>query len=132
MHEWALAQAVVLAAKDRAKEQGIKELKGVEVLIGELQTIDREVFSFALDNIKAEIGAESAVFSLISEPAKMRCRVCQNEFLFCDLTEEMTEDEIEMIHFLPDISKAFMKCPSCDSPDYDITQGRGVSLGRVS
>jgi len=131
MHEWALAQAVVLAARDIAKKSGIKEVRRVEVLMGELQTIDDEVFSFALDNIKKEMGMNSAKFKLKVEPARMECKSCGHSFLFKDSIAGLTDDEVEMIHFLPDISKTFMSCPKCKSPDYGIVEGRGVSIAKV-
>ena len=37
----------------------------------------------------------------------------------------------EAIHFIPELAHAFLECPSCQSPDFELLQGRGVSIGAI-
>jgi Zn finger protein HypA/HybF involved in hydrogenase expression len=38
---------------------------------------------------------------------------------------------MEAIHFIPELSHAFVRCPECGSPDFIILAGRGITLERV-
>ena len=48
MHEWALAEAVITAAQQIAEKEKLKEIKEVNIKIGELQQVERDIFRFAL------------------------------------------------------------------------------------
>ena len=43
----------------------------------------------------------------------------------------MTEETREAIHFLPEAAHAFVRCPSCGSPDFAVSKGRGVSIKSI-
>ena len=65
MHEWALADAVIEATSSALAGPGIRAcLRGVSVLIGELQAIDREIFDFALKTMLEERPFRSAVYGI--------------------------------------------------------------------
>ena len=49
MHEWALAEGVVSTATRMAKEARLEQITEVIIKIGELQQVDHEILSFALD-----------------------------------------------------------------------------------
>jgi hydrogenase nickel incorporation protein HypA/HybF len=53
MHEWALAEAVVKAVEELVAESGRVEC--VEVVFGELQSLDEEVFRFALEELLSSL-----------------------------------------------------------------------------
>ena len=40
-------------------------------------------------------------------------------------------DEREAIHFIPALANAYMRCPGCDSPDFEVTAGRGVTIAQI-
>jgi Zn finger protein HypA/HybF involved in hydrogenase expression len=65
------------------------------------------------------------------EPVRFRCRVCEREFGRPELEAAGGADELEAMHFIPELSHAFVRCPGCGSPDFDILAGRGVTLERV-
>ena len=72
MHEWALAEAVVLAAANVAREHGMAAVEEVVVKLGELQDVDRDAFAFGLSAIQAqESGMESTVFTFATDPAEL-------------------------------------------------------------
>ena len=119
MHEWALAQAVVRAAlKEGAKS-------GIIVSLGELQQIDRDTFRFALDEIAKSEGFTARI-AIRTEPAQMKCRSCGHSWKLTD--SRLSEDQSEYIHFVPDVVHVYVRCPSCGSPDFEITSGRGVTF----
>ena len=130
MHELALAEAVVQAALDTAAQNGISRLTRIVVQIGELQSIEREVFEFALREVlpASEPRIASARIDLEREPAGFRCRPCGREFTLADSEGPVDDEESEAIHFVPELAHAFVCCPDCGSPDFEVTAGRGVVL----
>ncbi len=130
MHEWALADAVVEAAVAALGTRDPSCLRGVTVLIGELQAIDREIFSFALETILADKPYRAAMFHLETEKASFRCESCRKEWAL-DESSELTAEEREAIHFLPESAHAFVRCPACGSPDYRLQKGRGISISSL-
>jgi len=127
MHEWALAESVIKTAVEHAGAQKLKKLKETGVLFGELQAIDKEIFSFALEELRAQFpAAKNCKFKITVEPAAFRCKACSHEFPLKGLKK--TKDEAEFIHFVPEMAHTFLKCPKCASPDFEIARGRGVSI----
>ncbi|MGC8867961.1 MAG: hypothetical protein ACP5PA_07140, partial [Elusimicrobiales bacterium] len=59
--------------------------------------------------------------------ALFECRGCGFRFTMKDIKLN-DEKERENIHFIPEMVKAFTRCPRCMSVDFDIVDGRGVSL----
>ncbi|HAT71452.1 MAG TPA: hydrogenase nickel insertion protein HypA [Elusimicrobia bacterium] len=130
MHEWALAQSVIKAAVEHAGAEKLKKLKETGVVFGELQAIDKEIFVFALEEMRKQFpAAASCKFKIILEPAAFRCKACSHEFPLKGLRK--TKDEAEFIHFVPEMAHTFMKCPKCKSPDFEIAKGRGVSISYI-
>jgi hydrogenase nickel incorporation protein HypA/HybF len=128
MHEWSLAEGVVSAASRVAEEEGLEEITEIVVMVGELQQVDREALLFALDQLRTPIMGR-ARFTIEPIPAKMRCRVCGGEWSF--RREALSEDEAEAVHFLPEMAHVYIKCPRCGSPDFEVSEGRGVWLASV-
>lgn len=125
MHEWALAESVINTISDHPL---IKKSSIVEIVFGELQDIDREIFLFAFNELKKERSLESEI-KIVDEKAEFKCNNCGKVF---DLTYfKNKKQEKENIHFLPEMAKIFIKCPVCKSPDFEIKKGRGISL-RIS
>ena len=125
MHEWALADAVVAAA--RAAGVNTAGPRTVTVRVGELQAIDREIFAFALRSLATEAAFPEEHFRLETEPAQFLCRACGRGW---GLAEDpaLTAEEHEAIHFLPESVHAFVRCPGCGSVDFSVEKGRGVSI----
>ena len=130
MHELALAQAVISTALEAAEEQGIARLTRIDVRIGELQRIDREVFEFALREVLPadESKIAGTEITLEIEPARLQCRSCGRGFGLEDTRGPADEDQSEAIHFIPELAHAFLACPQCRSPDFEVLEGRGVTI----
>ena len=127
MHEWALAESVIKSAVEHAAAEKFKKLKEAGVVFGELQAIDKEIFVFALEELRKQFpGARDCKFKIIKQPAAFRCKACSHKFLLKGLKK--TRDEAEFIHFMPEMAHTFLKCPKCKSPDFEIVEGRGVTI----
>ncbi|KXB06430.1 hypothetical protein AKJ53_00410 [candidate division MSBL1 archaeon SCGC-AAA382F02] len=131
MHEWALAEGVISTAIDAAKENEAEEVSKINIKIGALQQVDREVFEFALKEISNDTIAEESEIEISTEDAVLKCRVCDEKWSFEDSEKDLTEEETESIHFVPDLAHTYLRCPNCNSPDFKIEKGRGVWLDSV-
>ncbi|MCA8968136.1 MAG: hydrogenase maturation nickel metallochaperone HypA [Planctomycetes bacterium] len=132
MHEYALADAVIAAVRETARSQRMSRVLQVEVRIGQLQSIRPATFENALTAVRPASDAlvSSTEFSVVTVPVRLRCRPCNREYA-PDLDTEADEHATEAIHFVPELAHAYLRCPHCDSPDFDIVDGRGVTLGRI-
>lgn len=129
MHEWALAEAVVSAASKLAGERGLGKITLVKIRVGELQQIDLEVFKFALSQIAEKLLPEAG-FEISVERAEFRCRACGRTWRFRG--EELDHEIREAIHVIPEVAHAFLKCPRCGSPDFEVVKGRGVWIESIA
>jgi len=128
MHEWALAEGVVSTAVKIARAEGLSEITEVVVKIGELQQVVHDVLNFALEQLRKPM-MKDARFVLETIPARLRCRVCGEEWRFSP--EELSEEVSEAIHFVPEVAHVYIKCPGCGSPDFEVVEGRGVILASI-
>ena len=133
VHELALADAVVTAALQVAERENLAEITKLEVRIGELQRIDTGIFEFVLKEVipAGESRLAPAAIVLRTEPAEFRCRPCGHGFGLEETRGPRGETESEAIHFLPELAHSFLRCPRCQSPDFDLVRGRGVSIGAI-
>ncbi|HVP93133.1 MAG TPA: hydrogenase nickel incorporation protein HypA, partial [Acidobacteriota bacterium] len=126
--EWALAEAIIAAASEVAEKENLKQIKEVKIKVGELQQIELEILEFALSQLKPA-KFKNANFSIEIVKAELKCRVCGHKWFFNK--EELDENTSEAIHFVPEVAHAYIKCPKCGSPDFEILQGRGVWLESI-
>jgi len=128
MHEWALAEAVIAAAQQIAEKEKLKEIKEVTIKVGELQQVEEEILRFALSQLKPA-SFKNAEFHIAKAKTKLKCRVCGHAWLFSK--SKLDEETAEAIHFVPEVAHAYIKCPKCGSPDFEIAEGRGVWLENI-
>ncbi|MEM3731559.1 MAG: hydrogenase nickel incorporation protein HypA [Candidatus Bathyarchaeia archaeon] len=128
MHEWALAEAIIASASQVAEEEGLKQITEVKIRVGELQQVELDILEFALSQLKTTKFAD-AKFKIESVKARLKCRACGLEWSFSRST--LDEKAAESIHFIPEVAHAYIKCPKCGSPDFEILEGRGVWLESI-
>jgi hydrogenase nickel incorporation protein HypA/HybF len=130
VHEFALAQAVIDAAVQAAERGGITRITKIVVGLGELQQIERECFDFALKEVipLSDASLAQTQITIETEPARFRCRPCEHAFTLADARPLESNEESEAIHFIPELAHAFVRCPRCQSPDFEVLAGRGVTL----
>jgi len=133
MHEWALAESILVAAVEAAEKEKLKKITEIKIGIGELQQIEQDIFKFALDEIiKSQEDKLKDVKIIIEEIKSMlQCKSCNHSWKFDDIKKKLSEDEGEAIHFIPEVVFVHMRCPKCGSPDFEITKGRGVSILQI-
>lgn len=133
MHELALADAVLAAAIDVAGKEGMTRVLRVDVRVGELQRIRAELFEEALREMRRRRGGRlgEAAIEVAVEPARFRCRPCAAEFGLRDVPAPQGEREAEAIHFVPELAHAYLRCPACHSPDFEVLAGRGVAIAAI-
>ena len=131
MHEWALAEAVVESVLEAVRKEKLTSVEEIDISLGELQDIEIEIFEFALKNLmeKEDILRHTKI-NLKVEKTLFRCRACGNEWSL-KKTKDIDKDVKEAIHFLPELSHSFLKCPKCGSPDFEVVKGRGVSIDSI-
>ena len=128
MHEWALAEAILLSAKGIAEKENLKEVTEVTIKVGELQQVEPDILRFALSQMKSEI-FKNAKFHILKAKSTLKCRVCGTTWQFN--LKKLDENTAEAIHFVPEVAHAYVKCPNCGSPDFEIVSGRGVWLEHI-
>jgi hydrogenase nickel incorporation protein HypA/HybF len=128
MHEWALAEAVIDAVRKIAKEEGLREVNEVDIKVGELQQLDHQIMDFALAQLRSPIMKQTR-FHISTVKAELKCKVCGNRWEFG--ADTMDADTVEAIHFVPEIAHTYLRCPECQSPDFEILTGRGIWLASV-
>lgn len=133
MHEWALAESIVLAAVEAAQKENLRTITEITVQIGELQQIEKEIFLFALRELaksqKPKITDNA--FHLKTEKSTLTCKTCGQGWTYSDMKKKFKETESEAIHFIPEVVFVHARCPHCGSPDFEITKGRGVVLSSI-
>lgn len=128
MHEWALAEAIISAVSQAAEREGLREVSEVHLKVGELQQVDREILDFALRELRSGKLANTKFVIRVSKAA-FKCRVCGHRWLFRDI--RASSDIMEAIHFIPEVAHAYIRCPKCGSPDFDLSGGRGVWISSI-
>jgi len=128
MHEWALAEGIIATALKAAEKENFQGITKIKIKLGELQQVDEDIVKFALNEIakfQSPMLKQTAI-ELENERAVLKCRVCGHRWAFSDVMKELSEEDSESIHFVPDIAHVYIRCPECNSPDFEIVEGRGV------
>lgn len=112
------------------RERG-KKVKMVVINVGELQQIDREIFEFALKEQEKGTALEGFKPILKNVPASFKCIACRHEWGSSESTSRLNEKARESIHLTPQLARAFIKCPKCNSLDFEVVQGEGIWIDKV-
>lgn len=133
MHEWALAESIIVAALDVAEKDKLKKINEITIQIGELQQIERDIFEYALKEIikLQNKKLKNTKILIETEESTLKCKNCEHTWNFSDMKKKLTEEESEAIHFIPEVAFVHTRCPKCGSPDFEITTGRGVSIKSI-
>ena len=127
MHEWALAEAILVSAKQVAEQENLKTVTEVTIKVGELQQAEPPILRFALSQMKADNDIfKNTKFHIFKAKSTLKCRVCETKWQFN--LKKLDKATAEAIHFVPEVAHTFIKCPKCGSPDFEIVSGRGVWL----
>lgn len=133
MHEWALADGVVTTAHKVARQEKIQRITKLKIKVGEVQQIDIEIFRNALVQIiqPHDDLLKGAAIEIDIAEAVLKCRNCGHTWTFQQAMKQLSHDESEAIHFVPEMAHVYIGCPECSSPDFEVAQGRGVWLDAI-
>ena len=133
MHEWALAESIILTALNESKKKKLKTINEININIGELQQIELEIFDFAIKEILKNYNnkLKDAKINIKIDESRLRCKICGNIWKFSDIRSELNTDESEAIHFIPEVAFVHSRCTKCKSPDFEIISGRGVTISSI-
>ena len=131
MHEWSLAQAVIYTVIKHKEKEKLKQITEIEIKMGELQQIDKEIFKFALQEIAQLEKMEGIKIKTKTERAVLKCRVCEYKWDYNDSLKGLKEDKAELIHFIPEVAHVYLRCSQCKSPDFEVIKGRGVWINYI-
>jgi hydrogenase nickel incorporation protein HypA/HybF len=133
MHEWALAESVVVTIIKETENNNIKNISKVIIKVGELQQLDLVILRFALENIIESYGLSLDMSRIIIDMDKgeLKCKVCGRVWSFDESLKRLQDSETEAIHFIPEIAHIYIRCPECKSPDFEILRGRGVYIESI-
>jgi hydrogenase nickel incorporation protein HypA/HybF len=110
MHELSISREIVNIALRRGEEAGAQRITSVRVKVGEFTAVEPDCLQFyftALTNGTAAAGAALAVDKV---PLAAKCSACQSLFVPQALS---------------------FKCPSCGSPEIEITTGRELYVESI-
>jgi hydrogenase nickel incorporation protein HypA/HybF len=125
MHEWALAEAILISAKQVALQEHLTIVTEVTIRVGELQQVEPPILRFALKQMSEGI-LKGAKFRILKAKSTLKCRVCGTSWKYN--SKKVDKATAEAIHFIPEVAHTYIKCPKCGSPDFEIASGRGVWL----
>lgn len=121
MHEWALAESIVLYLK----EQGYVKAKKILICVGILQNLDKDVLAFAINELLKSEGISVDEVVITDEDPVFQCITCGYTWIL-DI-RSLPSDVLELVHFIPEVIHVYYRCPRCGSRDFEILRGRGVS-----
>ncbi len=133
MHEWALAESILSTALDVAEKENFDTITEINILLGELQQIEQDIFEFALKEIihSQDAKLKNVKINIKTEKSTLKCNNCEYTWSFSDVKNKLNEEESEAIHFIPEVAFVHTRCPNCGSPDFKIAKGRGVSITSI-
>jgi len=131
MHEFTIAQGIVDFLRETYSTKGYR-ITSFKIAIGELSMFDRNIIIDLVRELIKGTELEDAKFTVSIEEAAIKCGTCNQIHTFKELTKSLSNEEKEMIHFIPELISSYARCPSCRSRDLKILTGRGVMVTDIA
>ncbi|MFQ5867252.1 MAG: hydrogenase maturation nickel metallochaperone HypA [bacterium] len=112
MHELGIAQDLFHIVKDKAKENNLKAVTKIVVVVGEVSGIEEDFLRHSLmDHLMPGTIVEKAELEITREPLQARCLSCRKEI---------------------NPQQSFsLRCPNCGNDNLEVTQGKSVYLQSI-
>ena len=130
MHELSLVQGIINAVGETASEKGGR-VRRVKIGVGELAQFDIRLVRRLLNDLKKGTSLEGARIIVEQERSKVKCLTCGRVWNFQELAAPISDDEREMMHFLPELLNSCSRCPQCSKSYFEIEEGRSVRIIEV-
>jgi hydrogenase nickel incorporation protein HypA/HybF len=131
MHEFTIAQGIVDFLRETYSAKGYR-ITSFRIALGELSMFDKNLIIDLVRELIKGTELEGAKFTVSIEEAAIKCESCNQIHTFKELTKALSNDEKEMIHFIPELISSFARCLSCGSRDLKIITGRGVMVTDIA
>ncbi len=143
MHELSIAQSIVDAVNLEADKHKAKQVKEINIEVGELMQLDTNALSESLElliNNDSRL-KKSEVFVHV-QSALFYCNKCGSEWDMKVVREQLKQvsdsllvrepDSKELpLHFLPSLLPSFVHCPKCGSADSAAVAGDNIKLRKL-
>ncbi|MCD6300958.1 MAG: hydrogenase nickel incorporation protein HypA [Staphylothermus sp.] len=129
VHEWALAESIADYIEQELRKTGKKKVVRIIIKLGILQSIDKEILDFALNEIIKLRGYSVGEIIYEDEDVVLKCRRCGYEWRIDP--SQLDEAVREAIHFVPEAVYSYFMCPRCGSRDFEIIRGRGIGIKEI-
>ena len=112
MHELGIAEDLFRIVEDKAKENNLKAVTKIVVVVGEASGIEEDFLRHNLmDHLMPGTIAEKAELEITKEPLQASCLACGIE---------------------TDSRQSFsLRCPNCGDNNLEVTQGKSVYLQSI-
>lgn len=112
MHELGIAQDLFCIVEDKAKENNLKAVTKIVVVVGEASGIKEDFLRHSLtDHLLPGTIAEKAELEITTEPLQARCLACGIE--------------------IDSQQSSSLECPNCGDNNLEITQGKNIYLQSI-
>jgi hydrogenase nickel incorporation protein HypA/HybF len=130
MHELIIVEGIINTVSQYAEKEN-RRIRRIKVLIGELASFNKTLIEELFIELKRGTILEDAEINIEVERADVGCQTCRKTWRYKDLIEPLSDDEREMIHFIPELIKTYTKCPECGSRTLEIKSGRSIRIGEI-
>ena len=130
LHELSLVEGIIDSIRETAQQRGGR-VRSFRINVGELAQFDLRLIRELLKELSKGTPLEEAKAEVKSERSKVKCLSCGSVWRFDDLLHPMSEDEKEVVHFLPELMSSYSRCPSCSKSYFEIEEGRSVRIAEV-
>ena len=110
MHELGITQNILDSALAEAEGAGAREVRQINLVIGELSGVSEESVRFHFATLSRGTIAERAELAFTVAPAKSQCRRCDSVF---------------------EAEKHDWACPECGGSDLEVTGGRELRVESI-
>ncbi len=110
MHELSITQSMLEVVLDQAEKSEAKEIKEINVIIGEMTGIVEQCVQFYFKFLGKGTIAEGAALSFTRVPTTARCRSCGKDF---------------------EVEEFAWACPHCGDNDIEITAGKELFVESI-
>lgn len=110
MHELAITQSMLDVVLEQAAEAGAKEVRKINVVIGEMTGIVEQCVQFYFKFLGKGTIAEGATLSFTRVPTTARCRSCDRHF---------------------EVEEFAWACPHCGDNDIELTAGKELFVESI-
>ena len=129
MHEWSVAQSVILTVSHTFPNKNVKKVK---LGVPQFSFLDIEILKEAFNMLKQGTNLENAELEVVIKEPKFQCLHCGKEFTFSQISRNVEELKNEYgeeypLHLMPELLPSFISCPYCGSHDIKVL-GQDITI----